>query len=147
MTAKEYLRQVRKLDISIEQLEERHAEIWTELTRITVAPDKEHVDGGATSTRKESLLDALTELDDRIEQQRFEALQTRATIQRQVLALKDPLHVWILGSLYLDWKENREIEMLADRAPFYYSRGYIYQKHGEALQAFAELLKHSKIEI
>ncbi len=141
MTAKEYLRQVRKLDISIEQLEERHEELWTELTRITVAPDKEHVDGGTTSTRKESILDALTDLDDRIEQQRFEALQTRATIQRQVLAMKDPLHVWILGNLYLDWKEYREIDMLADRAPFYYSRGYIYQKHGEALQAFGELIR------
>lgn len=133
---KEYLRTIRKLDLTIESMSDREHEIWTELTRITVAPDKETVDGGTLNLRKEALLDELVKLRGDIEEARFDAIQRRAKIALEINRVSDARYSWLLTSLYIDWKENRELKDLANKPPFFYEYSTLCELHGKALQAF-----------
>lgn len=135
---KEYLRTIRKLDLTIESMSDREHEIWTELTRITVAPDKETVDGGTLNLRKEALLDELVKLRGDIEEARFDAIQRRAKIALEINRVSDARYSWLLTSLYIDWKENRELKDLANKPPFFYEYSTLCELHGKALQAFKQ---------
>lgn len=136
---KEYLRTVRKLDLTIESMSDREHEIWTELTRITVAPDKEAVDGGTLNLRKEALLDELVEIRAQIEETRFDAIRQRSKIALEIAQVSDARYNWILKSLYLDWRDNRELKDLANKPPFFYEYSTLCELHGKALQAFGRL--------
>lgn len=133
---KEYLRTIRNLDLTIESMTDREAEIWTELTRITVAPDKEAVDGGTLNMRKEELLDQLSELQNAIEDKRFQALQERSKIALEIAQVRDARFHWILKSLYLDWKKYQRLDDLKNIPPFYFEYSTLCEYHGKALIEF-----------
>lgn len=144
MTAKQYLRQVERLDVEIVQLRERLEDMWTTLTSISVDPSKEYVDGSKSGGNiADGMLDELDRLSRSLSQKRTEAIILRAEISLQVQELDNPKFVRILYRRYIDHVPLDELasEMCYD----YY---YFARLHGRALQAFADrfpdLLKEDK---
>ena len=144
MTAKQYLRQVERLDVEIVQLRERLEDMWTTLTSVTADPSKEFVDGSKKGgNMADGMLDELDRLTRTLSAKRTEAVILRAEISLQVQELENPKFVRILYRRYID-----HVPLDALAAEMCYDYYYFARLHGRALQAFAErfpdLLKEDK---
>lgn len=131
MTAKQYLRQLSKLELNIRILTDELEERRTRLTS-TAAPvlgDKVQ-----SSPRGDSFAAAMAALVDK-DLQRQELVyiyeQERDRIVAQIMALPNPLQARVLYDRYV---QNRTLVQIADATHYSYTR--ICHVHGQALADF-----------
>lgn len=134
MTAKQYLRQLARLQLNIKILSEELEERRTRLTS-TAAPvlgDKVQ-----TSPRGDAFAAAMAAIADR-DIQRRELLYTyeelRDSIVAQIIAMPNPLQACVLYDRYV---QNRTLVQIADATHYSYTR--ICHVHGQALADFFRL--------
>ena len=137
MTAKEYLKQVERMDKQIENLKDRMEEIWTSLTSITVDPSKEVVDGTKTPGMSDGLIEELNKLSKELGRRRLELIIKRGQIELQIQSLSKPIYIEILSRRWLDHiKLDQQIEMEGLAHGKDYS--YICDLHRKALNEFGQ---------
>lgn len=130
--AKEYLKQVRKLDTMIEQLIKERDSLRQFDGVLGLSYDGDPVqtspDGSAPFEKTVARIISLeAELDDLID----EFVATRTKITREIHGLDNMLYVRLLYKRYVEYKS---LELIA--AEMYYSYDRIRHLHGYALRAF-----------
>lgn len=132
MTAKQYLRQIRKLqrniDILTEEIEERRAKLTS--TSSPVLGDRVQTSPGGD--RFADLIAALADKELEQEELVYKYQIMRLTMIEQITSLDTDVQVAVLRGRYLQGKALRRI---AEEMHYSYDR--ICHIHGEALAAFA----------
>lgn len=137
MTAKQYLRQLRKLERNIliltEEIEQRRSSLTS--TSAPIAGDKVQTSPGGD--RFADLIAALADIE--LQQETLTGIyhSMRAEMVNQILSLDNDMQVTVLRSRYLLGKSLR---IVAQETHYSYER--ICHIHGEALAAFIKKYPH-----
>lgn len=132
MTAKQYLRQLTKLELNIRILTDELEERRTRLTSTAAPPLGDKVQ---SSPRGDAFAAALAALADKDVQRRemiFIYEKQRDTIVDQIIGLDDAVQSQVLYERYI---RGRRWDVIADDMHFSIQR--IFQIHGNALVAFS----------
>lgn len=138
MTAKQYLRQLWRLEQNIRILTEELETRRTSLTSTTAPVLGDRVQTSPGGDRFADLIAALADKEIRQEELLYQYKLMRAQILEQILELDNEMQVEVLRSRYLKRETLRKIA-----ADNHYSYDRICHIHGEALLAFAA--KHPDI--
>lgn len=135
MTAKEYLRQYRKMSESLRQIESDLMRLEEERDSIQIRADG-MPGSGRVSKRVESLAVRIIDLQRRIMARREKLLVKREEIRNVILLVPDPKLSRLLDLRYIEGMKWEEIskEMVIDLR-------YIYRLHGRALQEADRVLR------
>jgi DNA-directed RNA polymerase specialized sigma subunit len=136
--AKEYLQQLRRLDIQIMQMKDQQEMLRATLLSAT-NPEDEHVSGGRLpgDTSVVNLVDKLDRQSREINRLLAEFIEQRLRIIQEIHSLENPLHVQILFKRYVEYKK---LDQIAEE--MHYSYVHIIRLHGQALKSFSELDTH-----
>ncbi len=132
---KEYLHQLRRLDIKIEQLKDQQSMLWATLLSAT-NPGEERVSGGALPG-DESMVNLVSKLERQsreLDRLIAEYMSLRLQIIREIQSLENPLYMQILFKRYVEYKR---LDQIADELHYHYN--YVCGLHGQALLRFKHL--------
>lgn len=145
MTAKDYLRQIRILDLKIKQRTEEQIRLRSEaLQNGSPELSADKVQTSISGDRMGDLLTTCAELEKEIQTLINSFIILRHKIIGEIQALEDRRYVEILYLHYVDYKRLEEIACIMvknDGSPYNYD--YIVRLHGAALQEFSKC--HSKV--
>lgn len=143
MTAKEYLMQLKVLDVKINQKLDEISALRASLTSIsTVKTTEERVQGGSVSSdaRFVRTLAKIDEMEREVDAEIDRFVDAKHKIINQIHKLTNPLHIEILHKKYVEFKRLEVVAVELDK-----SYQYIVEVHGYALKEFtnkfATLLK------
>ena len=134
MTAKEYLQQLQRLDIMIDQRIQEKADLQARLLGTGgVDYSRERVQTGslgnaAYEAKVIRMIDLETEIDGLIDQY----VDLKHRIIGEIQGMKKTDHIKLL---YMKYVENRKLEQIADEMSYTYQ--YIREMHRAALKEFA----------
>lgn len=131
MTAKQYLRQLWRLQQNIRILTEEIEERRTQLTSTAVPTLGDKVQTSPGGDKFADMIAALADKEVYQEQLLYEYNLMRAEILGQIMALDNEMHVEVLRSRYL---LRKQLKQIAKETNYSYDR--ICHIHGEALLAF-----------
>ena len=134
MTTKEYLRQYRKYNETVRQIEAEIKALEAEIDSINSVGDG-GVSGGTTSNRTERIALRLVEMKDRWLGAYWEAVAKREEIEGVILMASDPIYGRLLYDryiLFMSWSEITDDLKYSDET---HVRGRL---HSRALQSVAE---------
>lgn len=133
MTAKEYLRQVRKADVNIDQRIREKEDLREMATSIgSFNYSKERVQTSPPSSAQyEQLINKMLDLDAEINSLIDSYVDLKHKIIGQIQGLCDVNYIEILNKRYI---ENKRLEVIAVEMNYDYN--YIRHIHGRALQEF-----------
>lgn len=133
MTAKEYLRQVRKADVNIDQRIREKEDLREMATSIgSFNYSKERVQTSPPSSAQyEHLINKMLDLDAEINSLIDSYVDLKHKIIGQIQGLCDVNYIEILNKRYI---ENKRLEVIAVEMNYDYN--YIRHIHGRALQEF-----------
>lgn len=133
MTAKEFMRQYRRLTVRIRQLDEDIARLEAEIDSTAINYDG-MPRGSKISNKTQTLAVQLAELKDKKVRLRSEAWHKREEIQAVIDSIENPVYASLLRCRYVDFMTWQEI---ADHIG--YEMNYTATKlHGRALHAVSE---------
>lgn len=131
MTAKEYLRQIEKLETKIRQKEEQLACLReTAGGAAAIRYDKDHVQVSADDIMAKNVI-KLIELEDKILEDKIRLASLRDQIIDQIQALDDRRYIEILYLRYVKYERFEKISL-----DMSYDYTYTRSLHGEALGMF-----------
>ena len=143
MTAKQYLSQIRRLDIQIGQRREELDRLHSAAQSVSVhAGDARHSFGG--SDRVGDTAARLCDLEAEINKDVQVLAELRHKIINQIQRLGDTRHVDLLYRRYVNYQSWEEIS-----DSMYYTVRHVQRLHGSALQEFARCnpnMSHNVIE-
>lgn len=132
MTAKQYLRQLSRIQQNIRILTEEIVMRRAKLTSITVAPSGDRVQVSTSGDRFADMMAALADKELQQESLIYEYQAMRDKIVDQILELENEIYSHVLYARYVqEWRWD----VIANE--MHYSREYICRIHGRALQAFS----------
>lgn len=137
MTAKEYLRQIRRMDRQLELLFKER----TELEKAQIFMRSPSLDGSRVQTSPSGdppWMNYLTKWDEltiRIGEQWDRLIEQKNIIANKIMSLPDERHIKLLELRYIDYKSFEEIAVEMG-----YSFDYVLKLHGRALVAFREVM-------
>lgn len=133
MTAKEYLRELKRLDTCIRQLLQEKAALYSS-TIGAARMDTVHVCGGSQSAIVEKLITRLEKLEVEIDQQIYTLTYRQRTIINQIQGMRNESYISVLYKRYVEFKRLEEV---ADEMGYTYK--YVSRVHGRALQEFSRM--------
>lgn len=141
MTAKEYLSQVKKIDLSIRHLKMERAELMEALSGVGgVDYSRDRVQTGTVSDAQfVSCIDQLLRIENDIADKISLLAEKKHDIIRQINTMDNPIYADILFRRYIDYKKYKNLEAVAESMGYTFE--YIRQLHGKALLAFAKTNK------
>ncbi|MGN1031662.1 MAG: hypothetical protein ACI4PQ_08680 [Butyricicoccaceae bacterium] len=137
MTAKQYLSQLRKLDIQINQKQQELYELRCAAERVTPASG-DGFGGVGGSDRVGNIVARMGDLDDEINDDIDRLVDMRHLIINQIQQLEDARYIDILFKRYVEHKSLEQISVEMN-----YSYQPVRRMHGHALQAFAAKWLHN----
>ena len=140
MTAKEYLSQLKLLDVKINQRKNQQEKLKdARYNFFAVNTENEKVSGGVKSSYNKS--DKYMDIEKAIEKDIDEYFALEHKIIGEIHQLTNPLYVNILHKKYVEFKG---LELIAVEMNYNYN--YIRHMHGSALKRFDEIVlsKHTK---
>lgn len=141
MTTKEYLSQIRILDIKIKHKQEELEELRTKAISTTQVLSQDRVQTSMTGDKMAKLVEACLELESEIAKMNIYLLQQREKIINQIHQLTDARYVELLYLRYVCYKRLEDIAcIMVKRNGESYSYEHILALHGEALQNFSKIL-------
>ena len=144
MTVKEYLLQVRRLDATIQRLDQELKRAKAELIALRSSwPDGQPHGSGGTSDpvgeKASQLADTITQIEHDQLMTRARLWKIRAEIVETVGEVLDPFLQEILYSYYVDGKTFEQVAVDTG-----YSYRHVTRKHGEALVSLSRILEKKK---
>ncbi len=137
MTAKEYLQQLKRLDIAINQ-KTRELDDLRSKSRIVKGIDysKDRVQTSSSGDAPfVKLIERIADLEKEIDTEINEFVDEKHKIINQIQSLKNANHSRLLYERYVEYKS---LEQICDDMKF--SHAYIKHMHGDALQNFEKFL-------
>ena len=134
MTAKEYLRQLRSLDILINAMQLEKERMWAMATRVNAPLNDCKVDTSPDNSKNAELIIKVAALQDEINKQVDDYVDLRTTIIRQISEIEDMRYRTILTMRYIDRQSFQEI---AEQMK--YNLRWVKRLHGWALQEFEKI--------
>lgn len=137
MTAKEYLRQLKRIDRQLENLLREREELEKAQTYMR----SPQIDGDRVQTSPSGdppwmgYLIKWEQITNRIGEKWDELNDLRETIINQINSLTDPRHIKILGMRYVTFKSFEQIAV-----DMGYSFEYTLRLHWEALKSFEDIM-------
>lgn len=132
MHVKQYLSQIRKLNIQISQLIEERDFLYGQLTstsaRLKDVQVMSSVPEDPMGDRIARIVELEHELDDKIDR----LIDVRETIVRQIYELDNPLYVQVLYKRYVEAKKWEQIEEEMN-----YSYQHLQRAHVKAIRTFS----------
>lgn len=133
MKPKEYLNQIKFLDIRInDKLAEREA-LWSLATKVTPTLSKAKVSGGSENDKIGNIVAKIVALDEEINNKIDEFIDFRNVIIKQIENIRDVRYQSLLKKRYVEYKD---LSVIA--AEMNYEYATILKLHGKALQMFEE---------
>lgn len=137
MTAKQYLRRIRELDIDVsrtlEQIEILHAQVTKTTTTLSDMP-KGSGDQDKTASTIAKIVDLKRGLRGKIE----EYVELKAKAIEQIDGLEDGRYRQVLTHYYINGKTWEEIAVVTN-----YTYKWVHVLHGRALREFESVLQKS----
>lgn len=130
MTAKEYLRELKKLDTCINQKMQEKAALYSS-TIGAARMDTVPVHGGGPSAVVEKTIERLEEMEAEINRQIDSFTGQRHMIIDQIQGLSSEAYISVLYKRYVEFKRLEEIAVEMG-----YTYKYVSRVHGYALQEF-----------
>ena len=140
MTAKEYLRELKKLDTCINQKIQEKAALYSS-TVGAARMDIVQAHGGSPSAVVEKTIERLEEMETEINQQIDTLADRWHTIIDQIQKLNSEVYISVLYKRYVEFKRLEEIAVEMG-----YTYKYVSRIHGYALQEFYRLHKVAIME-
>lgn len=134
MTAKQYLRQLTKLELNIRILTDELEERRTRLTSTAAPPLGDKVQSSPRGDAFAAAMAAIADKDIQRQELVFIYEQQRDRIVGQIIELPNPLQARVLYDRYV---RNRTLVQIADATHYSYTR--ICHVHGQALADFFRL--------
>lgn len=132
MTAKEYLNNVRTIDIQLKVKEHRLVKLRQDLyTLQSIDYSKDRVDGGQGLDMGDKIA-KIQELEKKFNAEWDELLRIRTEAEDKINCLSDPLHRVILTERYINCKDWDDIKDVLQ----YRSMRGVLKLHGNALKEF-----------
>lgn len=138
MTAKTYLKQIRMLDIKINDGIEELAQAKALATKVTAAMDGEVVSGSKNHDKMTDAVEKIINLQEQINRDVDKYVDIKRDTMDLLLQIENPVHYKILHSRYVLYKTW---EQIACDIGFTYQ--WVCQLHGVALLEFEKILKIS----
>lgn len=136
VTAKEYLRQLRSLDILINAMQLEKERLFAMATRVNAPLSDCKVDTSPDNSKNAELIIKVAALQDEIKKQVDDYVNLKAKIVRQVSAIGDMRYRAILTMRYVNGNTFKEIAKAMN-----YHEIYAVRLHGRALQEFEKKYK------
>lgn len=135
MTSKEYLRQIKLLDIRIQKKKDQLADLKDRAQSVSSQPTdsirvQSSKDGDTIGKKVVQYADLETEIVEATQ----EFIQVKNSILNQILQLNDARYVELLCKRYVEYKK---FELIA--VEMVYDFDYVRAMHKHALQAFANM--------
>ena len=130
MTAKQYLSQLRTLDIKIDQKQDELYRLRCAAERTTPTQDA-GAGGGGASDRVGSISAITADLDAEINADIDRLADMRHTIINQIHGLEDERYIRLLYKRYVEYKSLKQVSM-----EMHYEYAYTRRTHSDALAAF-----------
>ena len=109
MTTREYLSQIRKINLMIEAKVEDSIRLRTLATKITVPTDGERVKSSPDPDKLTNVVAKIVELDREIEESVKELIKKRKIIYRQIEEIENPEYYSFLIYKYTQFLQSKEI--------------------------------------
>lgn len=143
MTAKEYLRQLKKIDTQLGQIESEIEKLRADLTSTTIKPKEVNVLSSVQLDPMGNTLALIVDLQMQYERKWDRLIKLRSTIVEQIQSLDNPIYMEILYLKYVEHKKYLEwsqvFNEIRDKYPeAHYSDRQLYRIHGIALIEFAK---------
>lgn len=135
MTAREYLTQLRAIDLRIKKMREEAAALREMLTGGGISYDKDQVLSSPTNAQEIRLV-RLLDLEKQISREIDAYSSKRASIIQQISQLDDIRFVTILTYRYVPDERGRVKTLVQIARIMGYNYDYVRRMHGRALQAF-----------
>ena len=132
MTAKQYLRQLSRIELNIQILSEEIERRRTKLESTTVATDNERVQTSGFGDRFAEMIAALADKEHQQEDLLYIYQTMRDKIVEQIRDLDNSLYASILYLRYVQEESMRDIS-----EKMHYEYKYLCRLHGKALMAFS----------
>ncbi len=140
MTAREYLKQLKRLDTLIQQKINEQNELQSMSTSIKgVDYSKEKISSNrSTEAPFVNICDKIFQLDQEIQHDIDMYVDQKRKIINQIQQLKNPQHVVVLYKRYVEFKKFKQIAV-----EMHYTYQYIRLLHGHALKNFEKFQQNS----
>lgn len=138
MTAKEYLKEVKRKDDQISRKQEDYESLRSTLMSKGIDYTSTKVNGGGDSDRMSNILGRLQEMEDDINQMIDDFIDFKLVIQSQINALPIASHVALLKYVYVEYGKLHEFAQ-----KYNYDYAYIVNMHGKALVKFSRMHRES----
>ena len=135
MTAKEYLKQIRKANIMINYKQRQLDELRELCTSITSPINSDKVQTSGASDKIGDTVSKIIDLQNIINSD----IDRLVDLKQEIMAVIDKLDATYLQLIYLRYFEFRTWEQIA--CEMNYSCPWIWKLHGEALQKVSEILQ------
>ena len=135
MTAKEYLKQIRKANIMIDYKQRQLDELRELCTSITSPINSDKVQTSGVSDKIGDTVSKIIDLQNIINSD----IDRLVDLKQEIMAVIDKLDATYLQLIYLRYFEFRTWEQIA--CEMNYSCPWIWKLHGEALQNVSEILQ------
>lgn len=136
---KDYLMQIRILDIKIDSMLDTLDNLRASVLRITPVLKQDVVSGGSAPDRMSSTMAKIVDLQNEINQTIDRYVDEKANIIRLLDQIHIPDYLQVLQKRYIEYQTFEEIA-----ADMHYSYRWICKLHGRALQAFGRLLNQEE---
>ena len=134
MTAKEYLRQLRSLDILINAMLQEKERLFAMATKVNAPLSDCKVDSSPDNSKNTDLIIKVAALQGEINKQVGDYVDLRMTIIQQISGIEDMRYRTILTMRYIDRRSFSEIAVLMK-----YNLRWVKRLHGWALQEFEKI--------
>ncbi len=133
MKVKEYLEQIRWLDIKINDKISERDSLWSMATKVTPTLSHDKGSGNNVSDKVGNIVAKIVELDEEINKQIDDFIDLKTKIVKQIEKLENDKFSRILYKKYVEYKD---LSVIA--CELHYDYKYILNLHGYALKAFNE---------
>lgn len=145
MTAKEYLSQLKILEVKITQLANEKEYLEGQLANASIAPKDVQVMSSVPADPMADRVARIVDIENEINSTIDRLIDTRAMIVRQIQQLKNPVHISILYKRFVELKPvNRVFDEIRSKNPAYiYSDRQLFRAYRNALAEFEKCHKMS----
>ena len=134
MTGKEYMLQYWKAKVEVRRLESQKASIKDLLGNVTVDPSSEHVQTSRDPDQIGKLVAKLSDIQEKLDNERLLAVSLMDEIYEAVNKLKDPDEQLILQMRYIKMLPWSKVDKEMQKSQRYYSMEWMMKHHHHALK-------------
>lgn len=143
MTTKEYLKQLKRIDVQLKQIENEIEKLRADITSTTIRPKDINVISSVPLDPMGDTMALIIDLQMRYQIKWDKLIELRARIVEQIQSMNNPLYMEILYLKYVEYEKYPEWSQVFNQIrtqnpEWHYSDRQLFRAHGNALVEFAK---------